>query len=715
MKEMVNTLKRIFVSGDIDKMIKALNNEEVHEIISFYLKHDKKLKTKSDILIIEYLLRIANYIYTNSGSSTGMSDSEYDQLMSLYQSKTGSILPIEEQSKKDKYSHKYPQLRGTLDKIYKITTQDVLKNETQKSLEYWVNTAQRHIGASGKHVDLWDQDVIVMPKFDGCSCIFECSQTGKVLRTLTRGDTKQNKASDITSIVGDLIDPPYGKDDDIKVPYGVKTELVITNEDLPLVNEMMGRDFKSTRSAVSAIINSDPSKSKVVKEVAKMIKPLQLRVELDGEDEMLAPGIFDFPTLKCKLKDIESIHEFAFENKNTYSSVFNGYVRCDGAVIYLLNKELRTILGRENDRNKYEVAFKFTEEISYSKVTGISTTVGASGKINIIVNFKPVTMKGNTVTKAYIGSLPLFEKFNIHKGDMIKIYYDIVPYAVIDDNDSQCVRNKKGKKIKLPDVCPDCGEVLEIKDTNLYCTNKNCPSRKKRQIENYVRKMNISYIGEQTINDFYENHIVRNIEDLYRLNDHRKAILSLNGYSDKRLDLMINDINNNKECNASLLFGSIGIPGCSITRFKQLFKYHDYHDILDVCLDKNMSKKDVEDYLSSTPGFKSSMISNLYKGINDNKDLIVYLLKTLHVKNDIYNDNVKYHVAFTKIRDKNLEMWITSHGGEVDPRFRKSTTDFIIVPDVHVHSETVNKANRYHKDIVALEDVKKYVSEKYDV
>ena len=95
--------------------------------------------------------------------------------------------------------------------------------------------------------------------------------------------------------------------------------------------------------------------------------------------------------------------------------------------------------------------------------------------------------------------------------------------------------------------------------------------------------------------------------------------------------------------------------------------------------------------------------------------MIVYLLKTHHVKNDIYNDNVKYHVAFTKIRDKNLEMWITSHGGEVDPRFRKSTTDFIIVPDVHVHSETVNKANRYHKDIVALEDVKKYVSEKYDV
>lgn len=735
MKQIYTLLKKVFKSKDLKQMKSVMQSEEMHKLLEAYLQKDAENVLKQFLIdgddtsddyyisVLGYILRIANYIYTNSGDNTGLTDSEYDLLMSEYSDLTGEVLPVSETNDTDKVHHKYISLRGTLDKIYKLTDDDVVKNKSQRTLKDWVNSTEKRIKElSDEDVDLWDQNVFVMPKFDGVSCIFECNKKGEVLRALTRGDTERNEAKDIADIVRKNFTPASKNHalvfnnfitKDCISPFGVKTELMMLNEDLDKASEIMNHQFKSTRSAVSSIINSLNPDPRLI----DLIHPIQLRYcyqvtdYTDGtaheSDQVLAPMVYDFPYINCKLKEVEKIHEFAFNNKNTYSSNIKGYFRCDGAVIILSDLHLRKILGRENDRNKWEVAFKYTEETAYSKVKDIHFTIGATGKVNVVLEFSPVKMKGNKISRASMGSLEIFNKYHLSKGDTVKIYYDIIPYVVYDDKDPKCKRAKKYKALEVPTVCPDCGEPLTMVDNVLMCTNKNCPSRVKGKIITYLHRMDISYIGEIAVEDFFENKIVTSIEDLYKLRDHQKEILALPGYGLQKFTSMVNDIDAHNKCTISTLLGSIGIDGFGIARFKSLFESVDPHELIEKALTTNLD--DFTDYMSGVKGLKEKMISKLYKGIKDNKDTIAFLINVLDVRYDEYK-TYKYHVVFTKVRDHELADWINQHEGCVDDNFKKSSTNLVIVPNLYVKSNTVTKAINNGVPLVDIENAKEYIT-----
>jgi len=102
-------------------------------------------------------------------------------------------------------------------------------------------------------------------------------------------------------------------------------------------------------------------------------------------------------------------------------------------VITFINPELKKVLGRDNDINNFEVAYKFTSEFAYSKVKDVEFYVSEFGFITPVVVFSPVYLKGNTVQKASISNKARFDELNLHYGDTIKVLYDIVPYITLDD------------------------------------------------------------------------------------------------------------------------------------------------------------------------------------------------------------------------------------------------------------------------------------------
>ena len=98
--------------------------------------------------------------------------------------------------------HKFPSLRGTLDKIYYLTEEDgeSVVNKSRRGLPEWVATSERKIkSTTGKNINLWDEEVYVFPKWDGVSCIFEF-KNDKLERALTRGFTETNEAQIVTHI-----------------------------------------------------------------------------------------------------------------------------------------------------------------------------------------------------------------------------------------------------------------------------------------------------------------------------------------------------------------------------------------------------------------------------------------------------------------------------------------------------------------------------------
>lgn len=192
----VRLLKEMYENLDskevMDRAVKMLNSEDFKTFkTSLFKKLDMVIDDVS-MNIIKYYLKICNSIYNHTNYNTGLTDSEYDLLVSHYNMVTGKDIITESELSKDNTSnHSYKSLRGTIDKIYKITDEDIIKNKSQSTIEDWINRIQnRYFDITGKNINLLEEEVYVMPKFDGVSCIFECDGNGNVIKALIRGDTE---------------------------------------------------------------------------------------------------------------------------------------------------------------------------------------------------------------------------------------------------------------------------------------------------------------------------------------------------------------------------------------------------------------------------------------------------------------------------------------------------------------------------------------------
>lgn len=705
---MIVSIQKLKGSDEQDKefknLISFMTTKEMKSIYNAYFENfiysSKEKPTEEELELLRLILESSITIYNYSGEDTGLTDSEYDSLLEYYKNITGrdEIFVDQVITSGDIVSHKYKSLRGTLDKIYKLTDEDVLKNPSQKSLEDWVNKSQRKIlSVTGEEIDLWDCDVLVMPKFDGVSCVFECDRYGKLLKALTRGDTTRNEAQDVTHIFKEIYEGPFK---DSFSEYGEKTEIMMLDSDLETYNETYNKDYKNTRSIVSSIMNS-----KEVDERVNYLKIVSLRYSMfvNGEEtrQEISPRMYNFPHITCKLREVEKIHDFAFKHRY----VEPGY-RCDGAVICIIDEYIQDILGRENEKQKYEVAFKYTEEKAYSKVTGIEFSPGLFGRLTPVVTFKPKKMKGNTVSRASIGSLKRFKELQLAIGDEIKILYDIIPYIVFDDKDENCSRSSNDP-IEIPHVCPDCGKklVANEKGNILYCKNPECTWRIKGKILNFIKKMNISDISFETVDTLYKLGYLDKIEDLFSLKEYKKEISDLDNFGEKKVDNFLKEIDNIEPMSEATMLGAIGIESVSKKKFQSVLDYLSYDELISYALEGN------KEVFLVIPKIKEKTTEKIIEGIQSNIDLIRFLEKKL----TLYKEESKsslFSVCFTKIRDKDKEKFIKEMGGQVVDNVTKDTS-FVVVEREGISSGKTKDAEKYGIPIITIDKMEDYIRENF--
>ena len=691
---------------DINGMINQLQSKETQEWISNFLNvhSDNHNLSEEEIDKLKEIISMAQSIYNYSGNETGISDEIYDILYEkLDQNLPNTLITTSVIGDKIGY-HKFPSLRGTLDKIYYLTEEDgeSAVNKSRRGLPEWISTCERKIKQkTGKSINLWNTDVYVFPKWDGVSCIFEFKD-GKLERALTRGFTETNEAQIVTHLFKDWAEKElnpdsnfYGKCDE----YAIKTEVMMSEDDLEIYNELYKTNYKNSRSIVSSIMNSDEKDNRT-----KYLKLMSLRESVleNGEESLqsLTAGAFNQPFLRCKLSDTEKIKQFAFANK------YVDGLRCDGAVIYIIDSDIQKILGRENNKQKFEVAFKFTEEIGYSKVKNIKFTMGLFGSVNPVLEIKPIKLKGNTIQNISLGSIARFNELNLAKGDKVKVLYDIIPYCVMDDTDENCKRSDN-IPFEAPEKCPECGERLELKDDGaiLYCINKKCPCRKKGRILNYFNKMHIDGISYATVDVLYNEGFLKSIEDVYKLEKHRKEIEKLDGFGKQSVKLIIDSINQNREIPEQQLLGSIGIEGISTKTFEKILWQISYNELLDLCKDDEMKAINT---LIAVNGIKEKTAVKIIDGIKENMSLIHKLENNLTLV-PFVSKHGYFSVCFTKVRNDTIEKYIIDNGGEVTDSVTKKT-DLLVVPMMGVKSSKVSKAEKYNIPIITINDALNYIS-----
>lgn len=687
----------------LSDLIDLMKSTEVREEIEKTLEFEEI--PHEDVSNVKVLIDCAQTIYNYSGEETGMTDSEYDkiyEMLSQVDDTLGITVPIVTNGKVG--YHKYPSLRGTLDKVYALTDEDNLENKSRRTLDDWIKSSEAKIfSKTGKQINLSDEEIYCFPKFDGVSAIFEYSKDGYLQRVLTRGFTETNEAQDITHVFNWV-----GKGPEMDTEYGIKTEIMMSDEDFERYNKEYHTDYKQSRSIVSSILNSDEVDDRV-----NYLQIMQLRFSKLVPDEKygtveslqeLAPGAFNTPYLRCRLSDREAMRKFAFDHKYT-----NG-LRCDGMVIYIINPEIQKILGRSDNKQKFEVAYKFTEEVGYSKIKNIKFTAGLFGRINPVAEIKPIKLKGNTIENVSLGSMGRFKDLSLAKGDKVKVLYDIIPYIVFDPNDPKC-KKSGNEPIELPWCCPECMEPLETSESGdiMFCNNPKCPCKIKGRILNYFNKMHIDGISYATVDALYEQGYLEKIEDIYKLEKHRKKIEKLDGFGSRSVDLFINEINAHKEVPNSQMLGSLGIEGVSTKTFEKVFSMISFDDLLELSLDDKPEKAVA--VLTVIPGIKDKTARKIIEGIKDNEKLIEFLENELTLLEDKKSGS-RFSVVFTKVRDKELEQWTVENGGEVKDSLTKDTS-VLVVPVIGVESSKVEKAKKYNIPIVGVNDYKEYIKKTF--
>ena len=641
-----------------------------------------------DKFTIAKIIDVCQYLYNNTDVLSPLSDEEYDKLYevlaSIGMNIVGSINP---QGKVVRH-HKYPDLRGSLDKVHFITNSSKCKDK-RRSIEDWIKTMENKLGFK-----LYGPtaSVRIQPKWDGVSVIFECNEEGIVEHALLRGDTGRNEAVTLDKLFKGIKFPDY-VDKELGRKFGLKSEVMMSDFQYELLCKNEG-NFSSPRSATTSILNSKDIDPKMIQYLT--IKPLQVQYEGDAEDDIKV--LFQYDDSGVYYDRYSWLDQFSdLKEKMTYiknATTKDGLIT-DGVVLHCTDPRVIAGMGRENHINKFEVAFKFPPENKKSILKDIEFSVGALGNITPVAKIEPVKIRGNKISSINLGSIDRFESLDLREGDEVIVKYEIIPYL---DKDDTCEQGS-GKKYITPTHCPYCNKEL-VEDPLLKCVNDSCESRVVGKILNYVNKMRIENISISTIERFYQLGFLRSVEDLYRLERFRNEIIQLDGFGSKSFQKIIDGVNNRREVYDYELMGSIGIPDIGERMFKKILSVLDLQYILENCDNPKLVKE-----LINLEGIQLKTAVKTCEGIIHNKNLIEFLLNEIKVKknNRVYDKKV----CFSKVRDKEFEKFLDANNVLVMDSFRKDT-DILIVPNPNESSSKIDKAIKQGKPVISIEDAYKY-------
>lgn len=684
-------------SGKItpDQALLDISKEDKMKVINYYIHYDSINKEPlSDIQLqdLNAIVNILQTLYSTIGSP--ISDSEYDDLEERLVDLgiprlTGSI----EINDNSKVSHNFKTLRGTLGKTYYLTTDEKRINKSRKYLDEWIKSVEAlYEKKSGKKINLNDVKIMVQPKFDGCSCIMEYIKDKPLW--ITRGDTKNNLASDVSHIMN-IFNNEYGTEKNI----GIKFECMISEEGKDKINELMRKKYHNSRQIVTSVLNSNEPDFK-----SDYLIPVPLRIIHNNESiESIHPKLIEnFPTEICTFGDRDIIRKFA--NRNRYIEYKGEHLRTDGAVLTILDQNIQKVLGRENDINNFEVAYKFTEESAYTRVKDVEFYISNFSFVTPILVINSVNLKGNTIDRISLSNKERFDELDLHYGDMVKILYDIIPYATIDEN---CKRVPNGRKIEFIKECPKCHSPLEFNGPMVKCVNPSCPSRLIGRILNYCSNLRIQNIGYQTLDLLHTVGLLDDgIKSLYKLKKHTKEIECLDSFGKAKTRKIINEIESKRKLKDYEFFGSLGIHMWNIKSFKILFDNIKLSDFMNMIKLKNYDLLNAK--MISIPSIGDIKASKLIEYLNnpDNRKEIYSILKEVSISETYGSEKEsKGDIVFTGCRPSNDMIELINSKGYNPSDSWSNRAKYLIIPNNGFESSKVSKAISKNIPILTLSEI----------
>ena len=621
------------------------------------------------------ILKKANYEYYNLDNPS-ITDQEYDKYLR-------ELINLEE---------KYPEYADpnsptkrvggeAIDKFQKVRHAIPMISLSNVFNEEEIRDFDKRIRNAG-----FKPEYVCELKIDGLSVSLHYEH-GKLKFAATRGDGIIGE--DITHNVKTIKTVPLdlGRDIDIEVRgeiYMNKATLEKINRERESKGEVKLQNVRN--AAAGSIRQLDPkvaAKRHLDTWIYHLPNPLDYGISTHFEAlEYMKDLGFKVNSASKLVKDVDGILDFIREYTEKRSSL---PYEIDGIVIKVNDIRMQQELGSTVKYPRWATAYKFPAEEVLTKLVDIKFTVGRTGQVTPNAVLEPVLVMGSTIRRATLHNEDYCRSLDLRIGDVVSIKKagDVIPEVVEAKLERRIGTEKPFHMIT---TCPICGSTLVKKgNVDYFCVNDNCPKKNIESLIHYASRnaMNIDGLGDEIIEDFYNEGFVRTIPDFYHLSEHKEDIIELEGYGLKKVTNLLLAIEESKQNSVERLIFGLGISGIGSKNAKLLAStYKDMEHLSNATYEELIEIKDIGDVLARN-------IVNFFA--NPNNIELINTLEDLGINMKYLGAEVKMNENFTDkkfvitgtisfMSRDDAKALIESYGGKAIDSVSKKT-DVVIVGD----------------------------------
>ena len=365
----------------------------------------------------------------------------------------------------------------------------------------------------------------------------------------------------------------------------------------------------------------------------------------------------------------------------------------DGIVIKVDKIEDQKKLGYTSRTPKWAIAYKFPAVEVLTKIKNIEFCVGRTGKITPRADLDPVHLAGSIIKSVTLHNEDYIKEKEIMINDTIVLHKagDVIPEVV-----KVLKERRTGIEIpfKMIKNCPICNSKLEKKETeaNYFCPNPNCDARNIEGLIHFSSRetMNIEGFGESIVEDFYNEGYLKTICDYYTLYNHKEDLKELEGFGEKSINNLLQNIEKSKENSLEKLLFALGIRYIGKKTAKILaINYRNIDKLMSAEYEDLVKIQDIGEVIADSvcKFFKEE------KNINTINELKLLGVNMEYKGNESIDDNFNNKTfvltgTLSKLTRDEASIEIENRGGKVTSSVTKKT-DYVIVGE--------NPGSKYQK------------------
>lgn len=421
------------------------------------------------------------------------------------------------------------------------------------------------------------------PKIDGLSCSLRY-ENRKLVLAATRGDGQvgENVTPNVLTIRDIPTELPAGAPDVFEVRgevYMAKDDFLALNARLAAEAEESGKEARQFANPRNAAAGSLRQKDAAVTQS----RPLRFLAHGWGETSAL-PGDSQFAVMKAIEAWGFPVHDL-FADCVQVEPALAQYRKIeklradlpfdiDGVVYKVDRLDWQERLGSVGRAPRWAIAHKFPAERAETTLREIDIQVGRTGKLTPVARLEPVTVGGVVVTNATLHNADEIARLGVRPGDRVVLQRagDVIPQIV-----ENLTRDVERAPFVFPTHCPICQSeaTREEGEVDVRCTGGLiCPAQRLERLKHFVSRgaLDIEGLGEKTLVEFLDLGWINEPADIFRLSQHRDALLTREGWKEKSVDNLLAAIEAKRAPDAARLLFGLGIRHIGAITARDLMK-----------------------------------------------------------------------------------------------------------------------------------------------